>query len=56
MDLRKRTGINAQLLQSPMISSHKWDANEMLKAGLLADFLSRQLSVDCLGVIDNVPS
>jgi hypothetical protein len=49
--MQNRMARDAQLLQSPVKDGHKWDANEMLKAGVLAKFLTRQLSVDCLGVV-----
>lgn len=41
---------DARLLKSPMIDGKKWDANQMLQAGLLMDFLTRQLAKECLGV------
>lgn len=42
-------GRDAKLLQSPIVDGVKWDANEMLKAGMLGDFIERQLSAECLG-------
>jgi hypothetical protein len=42
--------LEAQRLQSPMIEGKKYDANQLLQAGLLADFLSTVLNVECLGI------
>jgi DNA primase len=47
--MRERMRRDAQLLQSPIKEGRKWDANEMLKAGLLPEFLTHQLGVACLG-------
>jgi hypothetical protein len=43
---------NARLLKSPknIANVDKWDANEMLKRGELANILAYVLGVDCLGV------
>lgn len=38
---------DATLIKSPSVEGLKWDANEMLQAGVLADFLTRKLSVGC---------
>lgn len=40
----------ARLLKSPIIEGVKYDANQMLQAGLLMDFISLELSAECLGV------
>lgn len=50
--MSNRMGRDAQLLQSLVKDGRKWDANEMLKAKVLIDFLTHQLSVDCLGKMD----
>jgi hypothetical protein len=39
----------ARLLKSPVIDSVKYDANEMLKRGLLAEFISAELATTCQG-------
>jgi len=51
MAMRDRMARDALLLKSPVLHGRKWDANEMLKAGVLGKFLTRQLEVECLGVI-----
>ncbi len=51
MAMRDRMARDAQLLRSPVKDGRKWDANEMLKAGVLAKFLTRKLSVECRGLI-----
>jgi hypothetical protein len=38
---------DAALIKSPVLEGRKWDANEMLQAGALVDFLARKLSVGC---------
>lgn len=48
--VRNRMGRNTVMIKSPIFNGRKWDANEMLKAGLLMEFIKRQLSVECLGV------
>jgi hypothetical protein len=40
----------ARLLKSPVIEGVKYDANQMLQAGLLMDFVSAELSTKCQGV------
>jgi hypothetical protein len=39
----------ARLLKSPVLDSVKYDANQMLRAGLLADFISAELATVCNG-------
>lgn len=39
---------DCKLLKSPVIDGVKYDANEMLKRGLLVDFLQAQLSAVCI--------
>jgi hypothetical protein len=43
--------VDAERLRSTMIDGKKNDANELLQAGLLADFLSTVLNVECLGIV-----
>lgn len=47
---RNRMGRDTTLLKSPIFNSRKWDANEMLKAGVLMEFIKRQLSIKCFGI------
>jgi ribosomal protein L37AE/L43A len=41
---------DAQLLKSPRLDGKKWDASEMLQAGVLMDFVTSQFSVKCDGI------
>jgi hypothetical protein len=40
----------ARLLKSPVIEGVKYDANQMLQAGLLMEFISAELATECQGV------
>jgi len=40
----------ARLLESPVIDGVKFDANQMLQDGLLMEFISAELSTECLGI------
>jgi len=41
---------DARILKSPVIECVKYDANQMLQAGLLMDFISAELQAVCLGI------
>ncbi len=41
---RGRLGRDAELIKSPNIAGVKWDANEMLKAGVLVNFLAWRMN------------
>jgi hypothetical protein len=40
----------ARILKSPVIDGVKYDANQMLQAGLLMEFIQLELSAECLGI------
>jgi hypothetical protein len=40
----------AHILKSPVIDGVKYDANQLLQAGFLMDFISRELSTECRGI------
>lgn len=46
-EMQRRMGRDATLIKSPIARGAKWDANQMLTAGVLADFLSRTFGVAC---------
>lgn len=41
---------DARILKSPEIDHEKWDANRMLQAGLLMEFIRLEFSTECLGI------
>lgn len=48
--------VEAERLKSPMIDGRKHDANELLQAGILSDFISTILNVECLGIVPQKPA
>jgi hypothetical protein len=49
-EMRARLGRDARVIKSPIIDNTKYDANEMLKRGLLIDFITAELATVCQGV------
>ncbi len=47
---RAKLGRDAKLMKSPILEGVKWDANQMLQAGILPAFLERQMNTECQGV------
>lgn len=47
---------DAKLIKSPKIDNKEWDANEMLQAGLLMDFIKDTLSAECFGIPTPAPA
>lgn len=59
-DLRERMGLapygTTRILKSPVIEGVKYDANQILQTGLLMEFISAELSTECLGVPVELPA